>query len=190
MEKRSRFDFTAAVIMAYPPSNYENPKTRGNELYVLNSIFFIAMLVVVGIRFYARLCIRKWFGWDDFFILLAVIGATGVTACVMLGTHNYSWDRHIWDIRLHILQRMGGHTSSIDGANQSTASAKLMFASKILWSFTSNSVRASVMCLFYRLLKHVGMEQYRWILHLNSFYILGIFLMQQLTTVFACRYDI
>jgi hypothetical protein len=67
-----------------------------------------------------------------------------------------------------------------------TASAKLSFASKILWSFTSNSVRASVMCLYYRLVDHIGIHKHRWILHVNSAFIFGLFIAQQATAIFAC----
>ena len=122
LERRSRFDFTLDVLLSYPDPNYDNPVTRGPELYVLNSIFFAFMLFCVAVRLYSRIFIRKWFGWDDFFIVLAVVwaflsslhnecskyiqvGATGVTACVMLGTRKYAWDRHIYDIRLHLIQR-------------------------------------------------------------------------------------
>jgi hypothetical protein len=66
------------------------------------------------------------------------------------------------------------------------ASGKLAFASKILFFISSGAVRASVMCLYYRLLNHIGLNQYRWILHVNSVFILGLLVAQQATTVFAC----
>ena len=113
MEKRSRFDFTLDVFLSYPPANYDDPVTRGPELYIINSIFFAAMFLCVALRLYNRLCIRRWFGWDDLFIVLAVVGATGVTACVMLGTHNLGWDRHIWDLRQELLERTVGIATQV-----------------------------------------------------------------------------
>ena len=73
LERRSRFDFTLDVLLSYPPANYDNPVTRGPELYILNSIFFTIMILCVIVRLYTRLCIRKWFGWDDLFIVFAVV---------------------------------------------------------------------------------------------------------------------
>lgn len=71
--RRSRFDFTLEVLMSYPAANYDSPLTRGPELYILNLIFFAAMLACVVIRLYTRISIRKSFGWDDLFIVLAVV---------------------------------------------------------------------------------------------------------------------
>jgi hypothetical protein len=42
------------------------------------------------------------------------------------------------------------------------------------------------MCLYYRLLKHSGMERYRWVLHVNAAYMIVVFLQQLFTTVLAC----
>ncbi|KIW06026.1 uncharacterized protein PV09_03205 [Verruconis gallopava] len=170
LQIRSIFQYTPAVLASYPPPNYVNPAKRGPLLYILNSIFFTCMITCVTLRFYARLFVRKWFGPDDVFILCAVVGAIGVTAVVMLGFHEYGWNLHVYDIP----------PTKFAGA------AQVLFASKILWSFTSNSVRASVTCLYYRLLTHVGTVQHRWILHANSAFILLLFLTQQITVVFAC----
>jgi hypothetical protein len=74
LERRSRFDFTLDVLLSYPTPNYENPVTRGPELYILNSIFFAVMLFCVAVRLYSRVFIRRWFGWDDCFLVLAVVG--------------------------------------------------------------------------------------------------------------------
>jgi hypothetical protein len=73
MWKRSGFSFTPAVFLSYPPANYINPDERGPLLYYFNSMFFTIMLVCVALRLYTRLCIRKYFGLDDVFIVCALV---------------------------------------------------------------------------------------------------------------------
>jgi hypothetical protein len=71
--RRWRFDFSPAVLASYPTPNYTNPAKRGPEIYYLNSIFFLVTLICVSLRFYTRLCVRKYFGLDDMFIMFAMV---------------------------------------------------------------------------------------------------------------------
>lgn len=59
------------VILTWPKPNYVNPEKRGSELFFINSIFFALATSAICIRLYTRLFIRKWFGLDDWLILLA-----------------------------------------------------------------------------------------------------------------------
>lgn len=59
------------VLLSWPLPNYVNPITRGSEAYAIGTIFFGFATVALAIRLYARLFIRKWFGLDDFLIVLA-----------------------------------------------------------------------------------------------------------------------
>jgi hypothetical protein len=65
--------FTAEQALAFPPPNYDNPKTRGNALTVVDSVFLAVALIFLLLRLYTRLFVRKWFGWDDVFICLAFV---------------------------------------------------------------------------------------------------------------------
>ncbi len=47
--------------------------TRGDALVILNSVFIALVVIVVGLRMYTRLVIKRWFGYDDIFILLALV---------------------------------------------------------------------------------------------------------------------
>lgn len=61
------------VILTWPTPNYDNPHTRGEALLVLMVIFsFLVLLAVLG-RFYSRLIVKNWFGWDDSMITLALV---------------------------------------------------------------------------------------------------------------------
>jgi hypothetical protein len=53
--------------------NYENPETRGNALTILNSVFLSFAAIFIGLRLYTRMFVRKWFGWDDVFIVLGFV---------------------------------------------------------------------------------------------------------------------
>jgi hypothetical protein len=61
------------VLLSWPTPNYDNPVTRGEALVVVNSIFITLVIIVVGLRLYTRLWIKRWFGTDDFFIALALV---------------------------------------------------------------------------------------------------------------------
>ena len=61
------------VIYHWPTPNYDHPTTRGNALLVVNAIFIGLVIVIVSLRLYTRLVIKRWFGLDDIFILLALV---------------------------------------------------------------------------------------------------------------------
>ena len=61
------------VLLSWPAPNYQDPVTRGDALVVVNSIFITLVIVTVGLRLYTRLVIKRWFGLDDIFILLALV---------------------------------------------------------------------------------------------------------------------
>jgi hypothetical protein len=60
------------ILLSWPTPNYENPKTRGDALVVVNCIFISLVYITVALRLYTRICVKRWFGLDDVFILLAV----------------------------------------------------------------------------------------------------------------------
>lgn len=62
------------VILSWPAPDYEHPQTRGEALLVVIVIFSVLVVAAVAGRFYSRLKINKWFGWDDIFIAFALVG--------------------------------------------------------------------------------------------------------------------
>jgi hypothetical protein len=61
------------VILTWPTPNYVDPPTRGDALLIVNSILIALVVIVVGLRMYTRLIIKRWFGLDDIFILVALV---------------------------------------------------------------------------------------------------------------------
>jgi len=63
------------VVSTWPAPNYVDPVTHGSALLIVNLIFIILVVIAILGRFYARLFIKKWFGWDDSMIALALVSA-------------------------------------------------------------------------------------------------------------------
>jgi uncharacterized membrane protein len=103
----------ADVLLSWPSPNYENPVTRGNALVIVNCIFISITIVTVALRLYTRAFIKRWFGIDDIFIILALVRklvfilryespdtqqifTIGLTAVVLLANQRYGWvsDQH------------------------------------------------------------------------------------------------
>lgn len=61
------------MILTWPTPNYVNPPTRGDALLIVNTVFIALVVIVVGLRMYTRLVIKRWFGLDDIFILIALV---------------------------------------------------------------------------------------------------------------------
>jgi hypothetical protein len=72
------------VLLSWPTPNYENPVTRGNALVIVNSIFIGFVVITVGLRIYTRLVIKRWFGVDDVFILLALVSSKLLISVMVL----------------------------------------------------------------------------------------------------------
>lgn len=61
------------VLASYPVPNYTNPETRGQSLIIVNAVFLGLATVVVVLRLFTRLVVRRWFGWDDIWIVFAFV---------------------------------------------------------------------------------------------------------------------
>lgn len=72
------------VLLSWPIPNPENPVTRGDALIIVNSIFVSLVTIVVALRLYTRLWVKRWFGSDDAFIILAYVRMQLDTADVLL----------------------------------------------------------------------------------------------------------
>jgi hypothetical protein len=70
-----------------------------------------------------------------------------------------------------------------------TASAKTLYVSLILWSVASSCVRLSVLCLYYRLLRHcqsVNERYHLWALHGMAAITISLLLIYLGTGIFTC----
>ena len=83
----------ADVLLSWPTPNYDNPVTRGPALLIVNSIFISLAVITVVARIYTRIVIKRWFGIDDVFILLALLFTLGLTAVVILANQRFGWNR-------------------------------------------------------------------------------------------------
>ena len=63
-----------SVLLTWPVPNYVDPVTRGNASLIVNIIFILLVVLVVGLRFYCRMSAGALrFGWDDGMIALALV---------------------------------------------------------------------------------------------------------------------
>lgn len=81
------------ILLSWPTPNYDNPVTRGPALVIVNSIFISLAVITVVARIYTRIVIKRWFGIDDVFILLALLFTIGLTAVVILANQRFGWNR-------------------------------------------------------------------------------------------------
>jgi hypothetical protein len=65
----------AEVLLGWPAPNYDHPVTRGPALLILNSVLIGLVTITVGLRLYTRIWIKRWFGIDDVFIILALVSS-------------------------------------------------------------------------------------------------------------------
>jgi len=61
------------VMLTWPKPNYKNPQTHGPALWVITSIFLFISTITVGGRLYSRVFVRRWFGPDDWLIVIATV---------------------------------------------------------------------------------------------------------------------
>ncbi|KAF1988795.1 hypothetical protein K402DRAFT_419144 [Aulographum hederae CBS 113979] len=158
------------VLEAWPAPNYVDPETRGPALYVVTGLFSAFVLLAISLRLYARLVIRRWFGADDVFILLSIFFTTGLVISIILGNQRYGWDRHIWDVPPHLLSACIG----------------VFFSCKIFFIFATTATRLSLLSFYYRLIKHSGLKNFRWVLHSSTVFVIVIWFLQMLLAIFQC----
>ncbi|KAF2738484.1 hypothetical protein EJ04DRAFT_549959 [Polyplosphaeria fusca] len=157
------------VILSWPAPNYTDPVTRGNALIIVNAIFISLVIIVVTLRLYTRMFIKRWFGSDDICIILALITTVGLTVTVLLANVSYGWNRHVYDIPF----------------NKIEPTLKIAMAAKLLFTVASTFTRLSLLFFYYRLITDAGKDFFKWVLHASvtfvaligiGFFFLGIFL--------------
>jgi hypothetical protein len=62
------------VIVSWPVPNYKNPETRPKEILVASFLFLFLAIIIVGLRVWTRVTIRRFVGADDFLVIFALVG--------------------------------------------------------------------------------------------------------------------
>lgn len=182
------------VILTWPTPNYDNPHTRGEALLVLMVIFsFLVLLAVLG-RFYSRLIVKNWFGWDDSMITLALVSQVhtpskhsyqsrslttskqiftlGMNVTVILANRLYGWNRHLWDVKPNWYQN----------------AMIVAFTAKLLFVFAATFTRMSLVFFYYRLVRDSGIGWFRYVLHASMAFIVALGIGFTCVGIWLCVY--
>ena len=90
------------LVPAGPPppgvlSNFVDPVDNGPDLIACNVVLLIVSIFVVIARMVSRTVLTDWrLGWDDYTIIMALIG-TGIFTSFVVTTTHYGLGKHIWD---------------------------------------------------------------------------------------------
>jgi hypothetical protein len=159
-----------SVYLHWPAPNYEDPKTRGGALLIVNIVCIILVTLSIAIRLYSRMLVKHQSGMDDIMIILAYVFTIGMTAVVLLANRNYGWNRHMWDVEVGMIE----HANII------------AFVAKIMFTLASSFTRLSLIFLYYRLVKDTRSRWYTITLHINLALNLCILVSFVLIVVFTC----
>jgi hypothetical protein len=66
------------------------------------------------------------------------------------------------------------------------ASGIHLFILSICWFTASACIRISLLVLYYRLMRHIGIQRYRWVLHCALLFVIGILLSYLGAMIFSC----
>jgi hypothetical protein len=165
-------DIPLSVYREWPSPNYKDPSTRGNALLVINIIFLTLVTLSIAIRLWSRFKVKYQSGMDDVMIVLAYVFTIGMTAVVLLANRNYGWNRHLWDVPVHMIEE----------AN------RIAFVAKIMFTLASSFTRLSLIFLYYRLIRDTNLRWYSWALHSSLAFNVMIIISFVLLVVFTCMY--
>ncbi|EEQ27909.1 conserved hypothetical protein [Microsporum canis CBS 113480] len=87
------------VIRSWPKPNYINPEYAGPELAIIGVTFATLSVIIVSLRMFVRLHMRKAASWDDWLMVAAMPCLVGIAAASIIST-KYGWGFHIWDFKL------------------------------------------------------------------------------------------
>ncbi len=83
-------------------SNFVDPVNHGSNLVACNIIMLVISIIVVALRILSRTVLTDWrLGWDDIFMVVALIGTTVFGSFIVVTTH-YGLGRHIWDVPMDV----------------------------------------------------------------------------------------
>ncbi|ORY02462.1 hypothetical protein BCR34DRAFT_591903 [Clohesyomyces aquaticus] len=159
------------VLLSWPAPNYKDPVTRGNALVIVNGIFVSILALVVALRIYTRIVVKRWFGSDDVFIILAFIFAVALTVLVIIANESYGWSRHIYDIPF----------------TQFAPTLKIGMAAKLMFVSAATFTRMSLLFFYYRLVTDSGKLLFTWAIHASVAFQVTIFIVFIFIGIFQCN---
>ncbi|EGD95458.1 hypothetical protein TESG_02939 [Trichophyton tonsurans CBS 112818] len=162
----------ASVILSWPRPNYENPsEVRGPLVIILNSIFASLMLFVIFIRIFSRIHVSKSFGWDDVFIIAAVIPTLGCGTITILGSIKYGWSRHVYDVPFAHL----------------VIGLKLTMLIECLFATSCSFTKLSLLCFTHKITKGLNSRVMRTLIIVNASIVTLELIVFCIVAVFTCR---
>lgn len=75
-----------------------------------------------------------------------------------MANKRYGWDRHLYDIPF----------------NQLEPTLKIAMAAKVVFTGAATFTRLSLHCFYYRLVSNTGKTWFKWLIHANVIYTMGI----------------
>lgn len=158
------------VFLAWPTPNYVDPVTRGPALIIINVIFMVLMTLAVILRFYSRYTCKRWLGWDDFFIGIALIFSLALGAMVIHANIRHGWDRHLWDLRFTQYQNASIYA----------------FVGRLGFVLAATFTRLSLVCFLLRLVTGSGHTSFAWVLRAALLWQVVVCTALVFMTVFLC----
>jgi hypothetical protein len=79
-------------------------------------------------------------------------------------------NRHVWDIPFTMVE----------------PTSKIAFSAKLVFTCAATFTRLSLHCFYYRLVGDTGKKWFKWLVHANVAYTLGIFISYIFITIFLC----
>jgi len=70
----------ASIWETFPTSDPTHPVRHGSGLIVVNAVFMGLITLAVALRLYTRVAIKRKCGWDDYFIVVALVCFTRLEA--------------------------------------------------------------------------------------------------------------
>ncbi|KAK2871780.1 hypothetical protein FQN49_002835 [Arthroderma sp. PD_2] len=92
-----------SVIATWPKPNRINPEYAGPELAIIGVTFTTLSFIVVSLRMFVRLHMRKAASWDDWLMVAAMPCLIGISAAAIIST-KYGWGFHIWDFNFTLIR--------------------------------------------------------------------------------------
>ncbi|KAM5494982.1 hypothetical protein McaMca56_005860 [Microsporum canis] len=80
------------IVASWPKPNYVDPEYQGPQLVIVTLTFCSLSYIVVVLRMYVRLRIKKNAGWDDWLIVATLPFAAALTASNIIGVY-HGWGK-------------------------------------------------------------------------------------------------
>ncbi|KAF4550271.1 Hypothetical protein D9617_18g034620 [Elsinoe fawcettii] len=158
------------VLATFPQGDFDNPRTMGPALLIVNVIFMALTTVAVASRVWFRATMKRQFGKDDAFIVIALFFAVGLGVNSIIANQLYGWDRHIWDLPFSL------YPPSLITA----------MAGKILFTLAATFTRISLIFFYYRLIHDAHLKWFRWVLHASIVWTIAVGVVFIFLSIFIC----